>query len=275
MTRIAGKTVLVTGGARGMGQTIAARCLDEGAARVVLWDIDAEGLAQAVAELGSHAGTIETAVVDVSDPEQVERGGRALLDDAGKVDILFNNAGIVVGKSFVEHSAGDIERSIRINVLGSMHVARAFLPAMVQAGAGHIVNVASAAALTPNPNMSVYAASKWAVLGWSESLRLELEALGPSLKVTTVCPSYVDTGMFHGARAPLLTRTLSVDGFVRQIVSAVKNDKILLRRPRIVNLMPFLRGCLPTRVFDFVVGRGLRVYSSMDKFAGRPEESDP
>jgi short-subunit dehydrogenase len=275
MTRIAEKTVLVTGGARGMGRMFAEGCLKRGAARVALWDIDAEGLERTASEIDPERDRVTTAVVDVSNAESIERQGRELLDARGAVGILFNNAGIVVGKPFADHSSADIERTIRINVQGPMHVARVFLPAMLSAGAGHVVNIASAAGLTPNPNMSVYAASKWAVLGWSESLRIELEATGPGLKVTTVCPSYVDTGMFHGARAPVLTRVLSPDAFVNDVLDAVEQDKILLRRPKIVNLMPFLRGALPTRLFDRVVGRGLRIYNSMDEFEGHGPSHGP
>lgn len=272
MTRFKESTVLVTGGARGIGKRIAARSLAEGARRVVLWDVDGDALAQTRAQLRTADATVDTAVVDLCDVEQIDAGARALAGHGGSVDILFNNAGVVVGKSFAEHSSDEIERSIRVNVLGAMHTARAFLPGMIEARRGHIVNIASAAGLTPNPNMSIYAASKWAVLGWSESLRLELEALGSELKVTTVCPSYIDTGMFDGARAPRLTPILEPEVAVDRIIRAVESNKILLRTPFIVNLLPVLRGVLPTRVFDRVIGRGFRIYSSMDHFVGRSDE---
>jgi len=118
--------------------------------------------------------------------------------------------------------------------------------------------------------MSVYAGSKWAVLGWSESLRLELEQIGPNLKVTTVMPSYIDTGMFAGVKAPLLTPILQPDTITEAILNAIKRNKILLRKPFIVNLLPLLHGILPTRVFDTVTGRWFGVYTSMNDFTGRP-----
>ena len=272
MTLLRDKTVLITGGAGGIGKLLAERCVVEGAGRVVLWDIDAEALERAAATLRAAGGTPVTAVVDLSNVGQIEAGARGLVANHGPVDILFNNAGIVVGKSFADHSCGDIESTIRINVLGVMHAARAFLPAMIEARRGHIVNIASAAGLTPNPNMSVYAASKWAVLGWSESLRLELAGVSHDLRVTTVCPSYIDTGMFHGARAPLLTPMLRPETAADRIIAAVKSNKVLLRAPRIVNLIPVLRGVLPTRVFDLLIGRGFRIYDSMDHFVGRSAE---
>ncbi len=265
MTQIAGKKVLVTGGAMGMGRLFAERCLERGAACVVLWDIDGARLATAAKELGEK-GTVHIAVVNVSDPDAIIAAAEDTLRSIGPIQILFNNAGVVVGKSFGEHSHQDIERSVGVNVNGVMHVARAFLPSMFEARDGHIVNMASAAGLTPNPNMSVYAATKWAVLGWSESLRLELEPRG--LHVTTVCPSYVDTGMFEGAKAPMLTPILKPDNVVEQVLRGVESDRIILRLPGIVNLLPLLRGILPARLFDWIVGRGFGIYGSMERFHG-------
>lgn len=271
MTRFHDKTVLITGGARGLGKLIAGRCLEERAGCIVLWDIDAARLDASAAELRQAGGRIETAIVDVSSREDIERAAEATLRSHGPVDILFNNAGVVVGRRFAAHSGDDIERTMRINAVGPMHVARVFLPGMLERGAGHVVNIASAAGLVPNPNLSVYSASKWAVLGWSESLRLELEQSHPGVHVTTVCPSYADTGMFAGARAPRLTSMLEPEVLVDRIVRAVKTDKILLRAPRIINLLPFLRGAMPARAFDVLVGRTLRIYSSMDQFTGHAE----
>lgn len=270
MTQFLDKTVLITGAARGLGRLLAERSIAEGAGRLVLWDVDEATLSEAAADLRERGARVETAVADVAAVDSIERVAAVALE-GGAVDILFNNAGVVVGRQFTAHTADDIERTMRINAVGPMHVARVFLPAMRERGDGHIVNIASAAGLVPNPNLSVYSASKWAVLGWSESLRLELEQTDPGIHVTTVCPSYANTGMFAGARAPLLTSILEPEVLVERIVRAVKSDRILLRAPRIINLLPFLRGALPARAFDVLVGRTLRIYSSMDRFTGHPE----
>ena len=98
--------------------------------------------------------------------------------------------------------------TLRVNTLAPMWLTRALLPGMIadRSRPKRILNVASAAGTLANPNMSVYAASKWALVGWSDSVRLELERAGHRhVKVTTFCPSYVSTGMFAGARGPLLT----------------------------------------------------------------------
>ncbi|MDX5482514.1 MAG: short-chain dehydrogenase, partial [Hymenobacteraceae bacterium] len=90
------------------------------------------------------------------------------------------------------------------------------------------------------------------------------------LHITTVTPSYIDTGMFAGVKAPLLTPILKPEAIADAILDAVHKNKIMLRRPAIVHLLPVLRGILPTRIFDLIVGRGFNVYTSMDQFAGRP-----
>lgn len=272
MTKLLNKTILVTGGASGIGRLMGLGCLRRGAGHLVIWDINSESLRQVAQELMAEGFQVDTYVVDVARPEEVEQAAQQVMATAGVPDVLFNNAGIVVGKPFAEHSYQDIKRTLDINVLGAMAVARAFLPAMISRGSGHIVNIASAAGLLPNPRMSVYAASKWAVLGWSESLRLELEALRQDLHVTTVTPSYIDTGMFAGVKAPALTPILKPEAITKDILNAVEQNRILLRRPLIVHLLPLLRGLLPTRLFDRAVGYGFNVYTSMDHFAGRPAQ---
>ena len=273
MTRIRGIELLVTGGARGLGFGFARACLERGAAAATLWDVNAEGLAVAVEALTAQGHTAHGQVVDVSRADSIEHAARELLAARGAPDLLCNNAGVVTGKPFAQHTAEEIERTVRINVLGVMHVTRAVLPAMQQRGSGHVVNIASAAGYLPNPGMSVYVASKWAVLGWSESLRIELERERSGVRVTTVTPSYIDTGMFEGVRAPLLTPILAPERLVRDMLRAIERDRILLRAPFMVRLLPLLRGMLPARLFDLIVGRWFRVYDSMEGFEGRAHSS--
>jgi all-trans-retinol dehydrogenase (NAD+) len=153
-----------------------------------------------------------------------------------------------------------------------MHVTREFLPGMI-AHRGHcrIVNIASAAGLIANPRMSVYAASTWAVVGWSESLRLEL-ALGgsPHVMVTTVCPSFITTGMFAGAKGPRLTPFMAPDAVVARVWAGMKKGRPMLMLPAMVSVSKVVRGVLPVRAWDIVAGRVFRVYDSMDDFTGRP-----
>ncbi len=274
MSDFKGKTVLVTGGAQGLGRLMAERAHAAGAAKLVLWDINAGTLNDTAAALRGAGAEVLTYVVDVSDLEQIQSTAEQVLNEAGPVHVLFNNAGIVVGRPFVEHSHEDIERSIRINVLGVMHVARCFLPAMIENG-GHIVNIASASGLLPVPKMCVYASSKWAVIGWSESLRVELQGMGQPVRVLTVNPSYINTGMFEGAKAPLLTPITQPDWVVGRIMKAVERDMPVLNLPFLVNLVPLMRGVLSARLFDLIGGRWFRIYSSMDDFKGHGGAGQP
>ena len=136
--------------------------------------------------------------------------------------------------------------------------------------ASRIVNIASAAGTLANPRMAVYAASKAALIGWSDSLRLELEqADHTNVKVTTVTPSYIATGMFAGARGPVLAPVLEPEFVVDRVWRAMLAGAPLVELPWSVGLSRALRGVLPTRVFDRLVGDALGVYRSMERFTGR------
>ena len=274
MSQIKNATVLVTGGASGIGRLLGTRCLEMGAKSLVIWDINEVNLEETAHELRNSGYEVYPYVVDVSDPEDIKKAAEEVFNEAGTVDILFNNAGIVVGKYFHEHSHSDIEKTIAINTSGVMHVALAFLPAMIEQHSGHIINIASAAGLTPNPKMAVYAGSKWAVLGWSESIRNEMGDQNTGVNVTTVTPSYIATGMFEGAKGPMFAPILEPDFIVSKILEAVEKNKVLVRQPFIVKILPFVRGILPAQIYDSVVGRGMRVYKSMANFKGRTSPGD-
>ena len=270
MSSFKSKTVLVTGGASGLGKLMAKKALQRRAKSVILWDIDEIKLNETTAEFEKKGYTVHPYIVDVSNKDDIDWAAQDVLANIGEVDILFNNAGIVAGsKLFVEHTDRDMQATMDINVLGVMRVAKAFLPAMLQQGFGHIINIASAAGLVANPNMSVYAASKWAVIGWSESLRLEMETDAPNVKVLTVTPSYINTGMFEGVKPPLLTPMLEPEEFVERVMKGIERNEINLKAPFVVNALPILKGVLPTRIFDVVAGDIFGVYKSMDTFKGK------
>jgi short-subunit dehydrogenase len=270
MTRVADKTVLVTGAGMGMGRMHAERAVELGAARVVLWDYNENALAEAADALRGRGAAIHTYVVDVSDVEAVGYAGARTLDDAGPVHILINNAGVVAPGAFPSQTHEDIERVMRVNALGAMHVVRAFLDAMIQSPEAHIVNISSASALMPLPFGAVYAASKWAVYCWSESLRIELVELGHGqVRVTTVCPSFVATGMFEGARAPAGTRFLKTREVVDATWKAVRRNKALVLIPFLTRTALPMRALLPRPWFDFVARRVFGVYTAMRSLRGR------
>lgn len=266
------KIVLITGGARGIGFLIGQKVLARGAEKLIIWDVNPEGLEEVSNQLTTKGYSVSTELIDVSDHTSVLKAAEKTLNEYGRVDILFNNAGIVAGKEFTEHTMESIKKTIDVNSLGLMYMAKAFLPAMIENGFGHIVNIASAAGLTPNPGMTVYAGSKWAAVGWSESLNLEMEKNGYPVKVLTVMPSYINTGMFEGVTAPLLMPLLDPDKITDKILRAVEKNKDRLREPFMVKLTPFIKGILPANVYNFVAGKVFGVYGSMDTFKGRGSE---
>lgn len=272
MTKIKDRCVLITGGASGIGKLIAKRCLEARAYKVILWDINEVNLLKTKAHFANLGYSVDIDVVDVSNLEDIERAAKSVKNTYTTIDILFNNAGIVVGKPFAEHSHRDIAKTIAINTTALMHVAKEFLPDMIDQCEGHLINIASASGLISNPNMSVYAASKWAVIGWSDSVRLEMERDNTGVQVTTVLPSYISTGMFDGVKAPFLTPILTPEYIVDKIMEGVKKNEILLQEPFMVKSVPILKGILPTRVFDFVAGKIFGVHQTMDTFKGRPDK---
>ncbi|GGZ11021.1 putative short-chain dehydrogenase/reductase [Shewanella fodinae] len=270
MTDLRQRTVLITGGASGIGLLMAQHFAKEGAAKVVLWDINAALLQQAVSSLQHHFGLERICgwQVDICQLSQMHEALQQMHVAGINVDILVNNAGIIVGKQFSEHSAEEIDRTMAVNAIAPMQLCLALLPSMRGNGLGHIVNIASAAALVANSNMSVYCASKWAAVGWSDSLRLEMMQQRTGVKVTTVMPYYINTGMFAGVQSRILP-ILKPEKVAKRIVNAVKQDAIILKMPRLLYLLPLLQGLLPQRWFDKVVGEWLGIYHTMDTFHGR------
>lgn len=276
MHTVEGRIVLITGAAMGMGRLYAEHAVAERAAAVVLWDIDAQALAETRDALVAAGGHVLAQVVDVASADAVAAAAAKVRAEVGNPDIVINNAGVVRSKPFWEHDPlDDIAFVMRINTLAPMYVARAFLPAMI-AGGGEtrLLNVASASGLMSVPRMSVYTASKWAMIGWSDSLRLELVRAGhPQVRVTTLIPSYIKTGMFAGARAPVLTPLLEPGDVVDTAWKAMKRGKPRVMLPWTVALSAALHGILPLPAWDWLAGRVFKVYSSMDEFRGRGDKA--
>ncbi len=261
------KTVLITGGGSGIGKLMGELILKKGG-RLIIWDINPENIEKSLADL-SGLGKVGTYTVDVSNPEDVKKTAALVLQDHGVVDVLINNAGIIVGKYFHEHHTRDIERTMNINAVAPMYVTAEFLPGMMAQNSGHICNIASSAGLVANPKMSVYAASKWAMIGWSDSLRLEMEQLDKNIGITTVNPFYIDTGMFSGVRSKV--PILKPEKVAHKIIKAIEQERIFLTMPWSMHLVRLGQGLFPIRFFDWFVGKVLGMYSTMDHFKGRTE----
>jgi short-subunit dehydrogenase len=269
MSSLKNSTVLITGGASGIGKLMGKSAIEKGCTSLVLWDINKAALDETVNEFSQLIKNIFGYVVDVSDPAAIITAAAKVKNDAGPVDILINNAGIVVGKYFHEHTHKDIDRTMAVNADALMHVTLEFLPEMIKRNKGHIVTIASAGGMVGNPRMSLYVASKWAAIGWSDSIRLEMEKLGNNVKVTCITPYYISTGMFAGVKSSFLIPIVSPEYAVNKIIRGIEKDKLYVRMPMLVYTLQLIKGILPTRVFDLFVGKWLKVYSTMDEFTGR------
>ena len=187
----------------------------------------------------------------------------------GGVDILFNNAGIVSGKPFLECSDNEIERSLAINLTAHIWTIRAFLPGMIEQGAGHLVTIASAAGIVGVAGLADYSASKFACFGLDEALRSEFRKRRQRIHTTVVCPYYINTGMFAGVktRFSFLLPILKQERAAARIFKAVARRRSRLLMPPLVYTVWLLR-LLPVRWFDFIADF-LGINRSMDEFHGR------
>jgi all-trans-retinol dehydrogenase (NAD+) len=265
MTRLRGSHLLITGAASGIGRLMALEAHRRGACLTLL-DRDEAGLKALCAALGPDA---VGHCVDLADRASIQAVAAEVLATRGPVDILVNNAGIVTGKPLLECSDEAIERTFQVNTLALFWLTRAFLPAMIQQKRGHIVTVASAAGLSGTSRLTDYCSSKFAAVGFDESLRLELKRLGHSVRTTVVCPYYIDTGMFSGVktRFPWLLPILDPGYATWKILQAIEQDRQRLIMPRFVLAVLMVKG-LPPWLFDAVTGF-FGVNRTMDEFKGR------
>ncbi len=267
MKDVKNKYVLITGAAMGMGKIFARKFAADGA-KLVLVDVNKEALEHTAEEIRSTGGEVATYVCDLSQRRNVEELADKVHAEVGKMDVVVNNAGVVFGGEFLEVDQDKHDLTISVNTMAVMWMTRAFLPDMIEKGAGHFLNMASASGLLGLPKGASYAASKWACIGFSESIRLEMAELGhKNIKVTTVAPSYIRTGMFDGVNAPLLTPILDPEEVVDKAYRAFKRDQILVLEPFMVKVTPLLKGLLPPPLFD-VVGKLFGVTRSMESWKG-------
>ena len=267
MTKIKGRTLLITGGASGIGRIMGRMALQRGAKKVVVWDINEDNIAATESELNSY-GEVKGYKVDVANTEMVKQMFALTTKECGDVDILINSAGIITGnKTFAEQSQLDIDRTMAINATAPMTVALQALPPMLKRNVGHICNIASAAGFIANPRMSIYAASKWAVIGWSDSLRVELQEAKSNVHVTTIAPYYISTGMFDGVRSRIIP-ILKPEWVAKKILNAIEKNKKISSWPLGYHLIRTLQALLPLRALDLLC-KVLGIYNALDHFKGR------
>src|SRR3954447_21064372 len=218
---VAGRVVAITGGARGLGLATA-RALAVRGARVAIGDLDGD-LARAEAAMlpgGPHAGY----ALDVTDPDQFAR----YLDDGeaelGALDVLINNAGIMPVGRFTEEDPATTRRQAEINLIALMSGTRLALDRMLPGGSGHVVNLASAAGKVAVPGEAVYTATKHAVVGFTEALRVELRGTG--VEVSTILPSLAATELASGMRPPRFVPMVKPEQVAKAIAKTLERPKL-------------------------------------------------
>lgn len=239
------KVAVVTGGASGIGRALAGALVARGDT-VVVADIDDEAAKNVADELQSGgSGTVYGTGLDVCDADAVAALMRSTRDEHGRLDVVFNNAGIAVGGGVEELTLDHWNRTIDVNLRGVVHSVHAAYPILLEQGFGHIVNTASLAGLVPPPMMGPYTATKHAVVGLSLGLRAE--AAGRGVKVSVVCPGFVDTPLLDhanpglpqtdaGARArEFATRVqrklYTTDALARDVLRGLDRNKALIVAP--------------------------------------------
>jgi short-subunit dehydrogenase len=218
--RLKGAVAVVTGASSGIGEATAIELARRGA-RVVLAARRIERLEAIAVQIERAGGTALALACDVEDRDRLKALPTVVREAFGPTDILINNAGVPGKGIFMDHSSEDLERIVRVNVLGVMHGTRAFLPGMLERGHGHIVNVASLAGRFAAPGASVYCATKHAVVAFSEALNYEVAERG--VLVTSVNPGFVETESFPQAKMdPRFV--LSMDKVSGAIVRVLRDD---------------------------------------------------
>ena len=200
MQEFKGKVAVITGAASGIGRALADRCVQEGM-KVVLADVEVESLAKTEASLKASGATVLAVQTDVSQARDVAALAQKTLEVFGAVHLLCNNAGVGTEAAIWESTLDEWEWVVGVNLWGVIHGVRAFVPLMLaQDTECHIVNTASMAGLISGPGLGAYKVSKHAVVSLSETLYHELAERGARVRVSVLCPAFVNTRIMESAR---------------------------------------------------------------------------
>jgi len=204
------KVAAVTGAGSGIGQALAIALAKQGC-HLALSDISETGLAKTVELLAPYSVKVTTQKVDVAKRDEIATWAKAVVDEHGQVNLIFNNAGVAIGSTAEGVSYEDLEWLIGINFWGVVYGTKEFLPYLKQSGDGHIINISSMFGLTAQPTQSAYNASKFAVRGFTESLRQELDMQNAGVSATCVHPGGIRTNIAKAARMNNSVQSLGMD----------------------------------------------------------------
>ncbi len=231
MKNFDGKVAAITGAASGIGRALAVNLAGQGA-HLALSDIDEAGLAETVSLCEGRAVKVTSQRLDVADRDAVFAWADAVVADHGKVNLIFNNAGVALAANIETMSYEDFSWLMNINFWGVVHGTQAFLPHLKATGDGHVVNVSSVFGLLSIPSQSAYNAAKFAVRGFTDALRIELDGDKCGVSSTTVHPGGIKTNIARNMRGQhemagdfdRIART-SPKSAARQILAAVKANR--------------------------------------------------
>lgn len=248
---VAGEVVLVTGAGHGIGQAVALKLASLGAI-VVCVDLNEQTARETVTKIQENGGIGWAYHCDVSNKEAVQQLGKRVRKEVGDVNILINNAGIMVIKPFLQQSEQEIENTINVNLMGQLWCLREFLPAMINLNRGSVVFMCGLPGHAGAPNMVPYSASKFAIRGMMESLYIELRQSFPGnrLHLMLVSPFIVETGMVkrHRIRFPNFMGVVDVPTAALTICNALRRRAAIVFIPDIFYYVSNLVRILPAKV---------------------------
>jgi butyryl-CoA dehydrogenase len=265
------RVAAVTGAGSGIGRALARELARRGS-HLALADIDDDGLAETVALCEGSGVKVTSAHVDVADRAAVEAWADQVVEEHGRVHLVINNAGVALAATVESMSYEDFEWLMGINFWGVVHGTKAFLPHLKAADQGHIVNLSSVFGLVSIPSQSAYNAAKFAVRGFTDSLRMELEIEGSTVSCTTVHPGGIKTNIARNARFDESAASIAGESdpaafdrvalttpekAAREILAAVEHNHrraVIGPDGRVIDLL----SRLPTGLYQWVLVKGAR-----------------
>lgn len=259
-----GEVVLITGGGSGLGRLVALRLARLGAI-IVIWDINETGADETVKLVEGIGGKAFGYKCNIADRENVYKVAEVTNKEAGQVTVLINNAGVVSGSLLLDTPDHLIQRTFDVNIVSHFWTTKAFLPKMIENNHGHIVTIASMAGHVGIKKLVDYCASKYAAVGFDESLRIELESQGiRGVKTSVICPYFIQaTGMFDDVKSRFLP-TLKSNDVADRIVLGIRREELFVHIPGIFRYTIWLKWLFPWGVVSMFL-RNLVPDASPDK----------
>jgi NAD(P)-dependent dehydrogenase (short-subunit alcohol dehydrogenase family) len=269
-------TAIVTGGASGIGRALAQELARRGC-EIVLADLQIEMAEDVASEIRDSGGKAKAVKVDVTDFPAMDKVVRETFERTGRLDYIFNNAGIAIGCTANHYTIYDWNKIIDINLRSVVNGIQAAYLIMIEQGFGHIVNTASMAGLMPNPVNVAYAATKHAVVGLSLSLRVEAAQLG--VRVSVICPGVIRTPILEGGKYGKINmnitpeklrdmweelKPMAPDVFARKVLNAVAKNKAIIIVPSFWKLLWWLNRLSPTLGMYFARNRFQKMQKEFD-----------